>query len=431
MVSTGEDNILEMPGLNKEYTCAECNDYEVASTSDVSGKLKDMFSENHAQYIFGMKTGNWEDATTLSSTELKEKYPRFEGLINESLAEGAKYAESFTGGINVADGASYITADMCKDMLRMRGAYNNRVRKAFKILMSSTKYDWIKSADAYKTVYDALNIVPTKYTAYGFRPHTSNGSQVSDVAVAYYNKFALFPIFPCMATGKMNTIYQKMVDEEVDMLLMTSAVKVGSQGAVSFDGKQFDKPFNKYTQSYAYLRRQLNTDPEDKDKSPIGTQMIKIGLANLISNRQYTDIDGNTISGKDLLDKFMGAINSLADIGAQELKDMFIDNNEGVETINYEKFSEYLKDQLTSRNANKTLIQSIQVVTDPVTKKKKLASPLASTADASWIESIFISTMNKKIVDITTPGKSFVQRSVFGMEGDSEMSSTLNNGKKL
>jgi hypothetical protein len=39
--------------------------------------------------------------------------------------------------------------------------------------------------------------------------------------------------------------------------------------------------------------------------------------------------------------------------------------------------------------------------------------------------------MNKKIVDITTPGKSFVQSSVFGMEGDSEMSSTLNNGKKL
>jgi len=42
--------------------------------------------------------------------------------------------------------------------------------------------------------------------------------------------------------------------------------------------------------------------------------------------------------------------------------------------------------------------------------------PLAATPDAKWIESILISTMNKYIVDITTPGSSFVQRSVFAME---------------
>jgi hypothetical protein len=153
----------------------------------------------------------------------------------------------------------------------MRGAYNNKVRKAFKVLMSSTKYDWVKSQEAYETVYKALNIVPTKYTAYGFRNHTLNGNQVSDVAVAYYNKFALFPIFPCMATGKMEGIYQKMLDEGVDMLLMTSAVKVGSQGAVSYNGEIISEPFNKYTQDYSYLRRQLNTDPEEKDTNHIGT----------------------------------------------------------------------------------------------------------------------------------------------------------------
>jgi len=116
-----------------------------------------------------------------------------------------------------------------------------------------------------------------------------------------------------------------MVSEGVDMMLMTSAVKVGSQGAVDFDGSGISKPFNKYTQSYSYLRRQLNTDPEDKDTSPIGTQMAKIGLANLVLDRTYTDLDGSTISGEALLNRFMGAINSLADIGAQEMKDMFFD----------------------------------------------------------------------------------------------------------
>jgi hypothetical protein len=88
-----------------------------------------------------------------------------------------------------------------------------------------------------------------------------------------------------------------MIDEKVDMLLMTSAVKVGSQGAVSFDGETISEPFNKYEQDYSYLRRQLNTDPEEKDENHIGTQMMKIGLSNLVAERTYTDLDGNTISG--------------------------------------------------------------------------------------------------------------------------------------
>jgi hypothetical protein len=37
-----------------------------------------------------------------------------------------------------------------------------------------------------------------------------------------------------------------MLDETVDMLLMTSAVKVGSQGAVKYDGHSINQPFNKY-----------------------------------------------------------------------------------------------------------------------------------------------------------------------------------------
>jgi hypothetical protein len=105
------------------------------------------------------------------------------------------------------------------------------------------------------------------------------------------------------------------------------------------------------------------------------------------------------------------------------MEDMFMDTNEerdadgnitaSVKSINYQKVSDYLKEQLTQRNANKTLIQAIQY--DPTTKK--LVCPLAATTDAAWIESIFISTMNKHVVDITTPGKSFIQRSVFGIEG--------------
>jgi hypothetical protein len=43
---------------------------------------------------------------------------------------------------------------------------------------------------------------------------------------------------------------------------------------------------------------------------------------------------------------------------------------------------------------------------------------LSATADASWIESILISEVNKHVIDITTPGSSFVQRSVFAMDAE-------------
>ena len=80
-------------------------------------------------------------------------------------------------------------------------------------------------------------------------------NKCSQPAVPYYNKFALFPLFDCLATGNMKGIYDKMKREKVDMLLMNSAVKVGSQGSVEYNGEFIEKPFNKYQQEYSFLRR--------------------------------------------------------------------------------------------------------------------------------------------------------------------------------
>jgi hypothetical protein len=54
-VSTGEDNVLGLPGINQEYTCAECADYEVSSQSNIASRLEDMFSTSHAKFILSQK----------------------------------------------------------------------------------------------------------------------------------------------------------------------------------------------------------------------------------------------------------------------------------------------------------------------------------------------------------------------------------------
>jgi hypothetical protein len=43
MISTGDDNVLNLPGIPSTYTCAECKDYKVSSNSDVASRLDEMF----------------------------------------------------------------------------------------------------------------------------------------------------------------------------------------------------------------------------------------------------------------------------------------------------------------------------------------------------------------------------------------------------
>jgi len=260
LVSTGDDNVTTLPNFdgstNDYYTCAEVADYEVGSKAEIMSSLKEKMREGELREIYGDYFG-FEKVDELAIDDVRSKLVEKlgENKVKNIESRANDFYKSYTSGINVADGASYITADMCKRMLRARGAYNSDVAKAFDILQGETAYSWEDKRDAFKLIYDKTNLVTTKYTAYGFRDHTTNGNKVSSLSVPYYNKFALFPIFECLATGKLKNIYNKMKNEGVDNLLMTSAVKVGLQGNVKFNGETIDKPFNKYTQRLAALRR--------------------------------------------------------------------------------------------------------------------------------------------------------------------------------
>lgn len=491
LVSTGEDNVPS-PYVSKTYRCAECSDYTVGSTADIAGRLRELFKssstresaaialENAIDQYFAtdekaftrstrtadkeqkkaaqiqlqilldekndVKSRIWHDVYMLGDiSKLKNheiiqkllgKYIPNSDAINsviravekaEDLSE--QFASAYDEDINVADGASYITADMCETLLRMRGQLNGKVKAAFDLLSGKEATTWTSKVEAYNTVYEAVNIVTTKYTAYGFRDHTLNDERMSDVCVAYYNKFALFPLFPGIATGPMAGIYQKMLNEKVDMLLMDSAVKVGSQGAVKYKDGAINEPFNVYEQDFTFLRRQLNTDPEEGEFANLGTQMIKIVLQNLrLFRDNYVDSrTGKLVDGKTILSQYMNAINKLEKLGVKEFDDNFFTNGK----LDQKKLSTYLLDQLTSRDADKGLLEALQLNNDG-----QISCPIAATQDSSWIESIFISAINKAIINIPTPGSSFVQRSVFAMEnsateGGSIQGANKYNGKKL
>lgn len=427
LVSTGDDNVTSLPNYDGSdgelYRCAEILDYEVASNADIMSELQEKMRDGELREIYGNRYG-FKDVDDLDIGAVRARLVDDfgEDAVKKIETRANNFYEAYTGGINVADGASYITADMCKRMLRARGALTNDVAKAINILESSNKYSWMDQKDAYKLIYDKVNLVTTKYTAYGFRDHTTNGKKVSNLSVPYYNKFALFPIFDCIATGKLKNVYDKMKESKVDNLLMTSAVKVGLQGHSEFDGETISKPLNVYTQRLSALRRQLNTDPEEGDVVAAGTQMIKVCLSSLRLDRTYGDM-----TGEQLRDKLMGSINKLSKLGVDKFKDRFYSNG----IIDQKKLSEYLIEQLGTRNANKNLIDALTY--NPQTGS--MNAPIASTADANWMESMLISAANKDIIDIMTPGSSFIQRSVFAIEGKNGegniQGQDIYNGKRL
>lgn len=427
LVSTGDDNVTSLPNYDGSdwelYICAEISDYEVASNADIMSELQEKMRDGELREIYGNRYGfKGVDDLDIGAVRARLVDDFGEDAVKKIETRANNFYEAYTGGINVADGASYITADMCKRMLRARGALTNDVAKAINILESSNKYSWMDQKDAYKLIYDKVNLVTTKYTAYGFRDHTTNGNKVSNLSVPYYNKFALFPIFDCIATGKLKNVYDKMKENKVDNLLMTSAVKVGLQGHSEFDGNTISKPLNVYTQRLSALRRQLNTDPEEGEVVAAGTQMIKVCLSSLRLDRMYGDM-----TGEQLRDKLMGSINKLSKLGVDKFKDRFYSNG----IIDQKKLSEYLIEQLGTRNANKNLIDALTY--NPQTGS--MNAPIASTADASWMESMLISAANKDIIDIMTPGSSFIQRSVFAIEGKNGegniQGQEVYNGKRL
>ena len=437
LISTGANPRTDFQDdYESQYTCAQVDDFMVSSEADKmhDGNIDDAYQNSvekmfvqantkEAVYNKLVRSGkSKKEAAEIAYTEHKTQkdFEEFrdkyldendkERVTKKYQAEYKAYAEK---GINVADGSAFITDRMCEKLLRSLGLYNNKAKQLFAMLRDPDKqYTFRQKADAFAELQEFI-VGAQKYSAFGHR----NDDKLGSLLIPYYNKMALFPIFPSIAMGDMGKVYNKMINEGVDMLLFDSAVKIGNKHNSEFkQGKGIEEPFVTFKQDLRYLRKQLNTDPNGKIEMNLGTQTAKVALASLILDRtNYTDsLTGDAISGSQILDNIMGSIKELSDIGVKEVDDLFFTNEE----FDIQKFAKFLNDELTSRNANKNTIDAITIKIDDADGSKHLNVPLAAQSDPHWIESILTSALNKRIIDVKTPGNAFYQRSVFAMEGN-------------
>lgn len=451
LTSTGLNNRLDFfnDPIRDEYVVAELKDHEIMDKQYyiyeglfTRGNIKETIQELEGEDA-------WNEVKDLSIQEIEKIYPE-----SVKIAKQAAKAEveGYKGGINVADAAVYISPNMTRDLLRMRGVWSPEIKKAFDILTNEDTADLWDSdpklyAEANKVILNAM-----KYMAFGTR-----FNEIPGLGIPYFNKMALFPLFKSIATGDIKALYDRMTDpsKPVDMVLFDSAVKAGSRSPMKFyrvakdseielrDGqtvlsaKVTDELINEegntlndfnnlvtYTQKFKYLRQQLETNPHTHEEQMAGTQFMKVNLSNLRMDDLY-GIEGKQVTGREIKDTIMNALNKLSDMGVQDLKDELF-NKDG--SVNVTKLAKMLEDDARESDANDNVLSGLK------TANNQFIIPLSSLSDNKWLESRFISMINKQVIDVHIPGGTFIQRSTLGLEATSTKVITpnmINDGRVL
>lgn len=436
LTSTGLNNRLDFfnDPIRDGYVVAELKDHEIMDKQYyiyeglfTRGNIKETIQELEGEDA-------WNQVKDLSIQEIEKIYPESVKIAKQAAKVEV---EGYKEGINVADAAVYISPNMTRDLLRMRGVWSPEIKKAFEILTNEdTANLWDSDpklyAEANKVILNAM-----KYMAFGTR-----FNEIPGLGIPYFNKMALFPLFKSIATGDIKALYDRMVDpsKPVDMVLFDSAVKAGSRSPMKFyrvakdseielrDGqtvlsaKVTDELINEegntlndfnnlvtYTQRFKYLRQQLETNPHTHEEQMAGTQFMKVNLSNLRMDDLY-GIEGQQVTGRQIKDTIMNALNKLSDMGVKDLEDELF-NKDG--SVNVTKLAKMLEDDARESDANDNVLSGLK------TANNKFIMPLSSLSDNKWLESRFISMINKQVIDVHIPGGAFIQRSTLGLEATS------------
>ena len=427
------------------FTVAALNDNMVKSS--IADHLYDLFFENYKRdYIKEYLGVSEEKAIAYSKDENLAKAELDDNDYNTYLkaVSIAKDNADFNtkiyrtndkgeGNINQADAAVYIRPQMYKDLVQMLGEWNDEVAEAFDLLTSEDT-SWLSDSELYRKAIQA-SIKPLKMMYMG-------DTFLSDLGldVPIFDKMAIFPLFKHFAYGDLADLYNKMNDpaKPIDMITFESAVKVGNRQQSDYYTDLNMESINSldnmhiYNQEFKYLRRQLITDPHHTAEIHAGTQFIKASMSNLVTDRTYKEGTKYEITGEQLREDYFNAINELSNLGVKDILKLLgaKQNTDGDYVFSsYSNLAKMLREDAINSNMPSSIIEGLDV-----DENGDFIIPLSALSNSSWIESRFVSLINKYAIDITTPGGAFIQMSSFGLKGKKDFSNSaiyLNDGKPL
>lgn len=418
MLSTGDHIVTD--DENEQFTVTEFKDNEIVESQIeqlrerfMQSNLRDLLIKNSRYDGKPITENNVDKLLELSEEERRTKLSDYDILKIKAIALAKDGTSAYdNNNVNQTDATVIIGPRMYKKIVEGLGEWSTEVAEAFEIMEGDGKF--LSDPLLYQKSLSTL-IKPLKTMYFGDHFDSTLG-----LDIPIFDKMAMFPLFKVLAKGDISSLYDRMSTpgKEIDMVAFSSAVKVGNRTASKFYTDDTNTSINDltnlqtYRQSYRYLRRQLVTDPHHAERQLLGTQAAKAALSNLRMDRTYGEGE-NTLTGQQIRHEVMGSINALSNMGLNRFLDSVtsIDEGTGERVISNPLLSKMLVREAESAGMTDDIIAGLGL-----DMNGEFITPLSALSDAKWIESRFISLLNKEAVDIQLPGGAFIQRSSFGFK---------------
>jgi hypothetical protein len=396
MVSSGQEMVLKTDYWGEELLKTTFSTATVKTQyleSQYYGDLVQMHTEYYKQQIAEGKIPE------MSEEEIKKK-------VSETLAP---YLH-----IDRSDGQSFVTPEFYRSVSIRIGEWSDIKEEAYNKLISG------------ESDLTDLEVImqPIKPVYYAQELEDFSGQQVP---VTVYDKTSMAPLFRSVVRGTQAEVFLDRMEgkgqfegkPKIDMLKMDTATKVGNRGQTklfvdettqnTIDMKALTN-IPTFAQHYNALRRQLATDPHESTSRKLGTQFVKVGMANIDLTAEYGDK-----TGAELANEINLGLGTLSKLGADILKGKlgFADNK-----VSNELMIEELRKEAEMAGLPRSIIDSIKI--DETTGEMHLQ--FDSMPNRLWYQSRLIALVNKYIIDRNFPGGQFIQISNLGLKkGDLEV----------
>ena len=383
-------------------------DHIMTHKPDVS---MDYINKLYQDKFFGQE---WDKFKKVDPAAVKAINSRVANQINPYNIEDLNEDD----GITVSDAQVVIRPSLYRKIRISLGQWTDDDENAYWILETSP--DWMNDPELSKKVH-MLQLFPLKMSYFQNSPYSiSSGNTINR---PIYNKMAIFPLFKFQASATSGSqLYERMnrAGEEIDMVLFSSAVKVGAnkkkyspyeKNAADLSKLQdgldaSSEELGVMIQELTNLRMQLNTEAHLDFERSIGTQMFKLAFSNVFDKLTYGENKPwvKNMTGADIKADIMRCVKALTKVGANGVMAELYDGTG--ENADKRKVRE-----LMTRIAqnNDVGLQAEEIL--------RTYGSVASLASRKLFEHGVSALVNKEVVNINTIGGSAIQQSLFGFTG--------------
>ena len=170
-----------------------------------------------------------------------------------------------------------------------------------------------------------------------------------------------------------------------------------------------------YNQRFSRLRYQLVTDPHDVSTTLVGSQVKKIGMANIFPENDYSLeglTDNGKIKGTDLRKHINELLGELSTRGKDSMFESYGIDKKDVKFSSLERLAANLREEAKKAKIPDYIIENLKISEDG-----KLHLEIDSfPGNRTWIQSRLISVIKKASIDLFLPGNVFIQMSDIGLQ---------------